>query len=114
MHRFIADDAALAGVGAGLELRFDQNDDETSRLEPREARRYRLRESDEREIRDHEINEFRHMAFIYGTGVEPFEVDYSRVGQKLRMKLTMPDINRIDPRCAAPDQKVGEPARRCS
>ena len=77
-----------------------------------ERRRQREPQRDEREIGDDEVDRLRQLEAL--AGVDPLHHAHAFVAPQLPVELPFADIDGIDPRRAALQQTIGEPARRRS
>ena len=113
VHLGVAHDTALADVGpAGLELRLDEDERAPAGRRAGERRRQRLGEPDERDVAGDERRSERQVLRTHAPDVRPLEHGHARVGAKLRMELTVPDVESADTGGACLQETVGEAARR--
>ncbi len=109
-------DDAFRNVGRpGLELRLDQHDRERRRREKRERRGQDRPEADEARVAHERTDPAGILA--EGGGVEMARIGAfvdgdAPVRTELPGELTVADVDRVDPRRAAVEQHVGEPAGR--
>ena len=109
--RRVADDAALADVGAArFELRLDEHDCLPAGRRERERRRQRGAHGDERDVAHDELRRERQLC--ERACVRPLEHDDPRVVPQARMELPVADVDGDHARRAALEQHVGEAAGR--
>ena len=100
---------ALRSVGpARLELRLDENERAPPRSGKDERRRQDAGRGDERDVARDQLGCERQRVEV--ACVHPLEHDDARIGPQPRVELPVADVDRDDPRGAALQEAVGEPA----
>ena len=109
VNRRVADDAALAdALPPRLELRLDQGDEARAGSGERKRRRQDRAQADEARVADDEVDGLRHVFAREITRVGSLQHRDAGIVAQTSVKLTVADIDRIDPPRPALTQHVGE------
>src|SRR5713101_3405791 len=111
---WILDHAALGDVCAPhLELGLDQRDQRPAGTKPRQNGGKNLGEGNEADVDGRQIDKLGNLHLGEIPGVNPFEVKDAGVGEQLRVKLAVPDIDRVDLARPGLKEAIGEATRAC-
>src|SRR3954468_20840847 len=111
----IRDDAVLAHlVATGFELRLHEGNDISTRLEKRRQRGEDVPQGDECHVDGNETHAVGDVIRRQRTGIDPLAHQNARVVAKAPVQLASTDVERDHAGRAAPQQHVGEAARRCA
>jgi hypothetical protein len=109
----ITDHATLSDLALpNLELGFQQGQDFAGACEQRRKDRKNLREGDEGEIDGDKLRPLPEVGRRERARMGPLHDYDPRISPQCRIKLTAPDVNRIDPGGAVPEQAISEPPGR--
>jgi hypothetical protein len=113
MHRRVAYHATPANrFRPGLELRFHQRHQHCPRLGQSESRRQHRGEADKARVASNDIDRLGDFHCGQVTRVDALVNDDASVLPQLPGKLSAPDIDGMDPRCATGQQHIGKATGR--